>query len=91
MISALISCFNIRIPCIRDFITLALFQTDGGWVRVRTLEYKQQETSKLRKRKSRFTQSCAISLFLPHFDVVCDLVWSFSNGNGGTATRERQN
>ena len=37
------SCFNIRIPCISDFITIALFQTDGGWVSVRTLEDKQQD------------------------------------------------
>ena len=56
------SCCNIRIPCISDFITIALFQTDGGWVSVRTLEDKQQETSKVRKRKRRFTQSCAISV-----------------------------
>ena len=58
------SCFNIRIPCVRDFITIALFQTDGDWVSVRTLEDKQQETSKVRKRKRRFTQSCAISVFV---------------------------
>ena len=58
------SCFNIRIPCVRDFITIALFQTDGGRVSVRTLEDKQQETSKVRKTKRRFTQSCAISVFV---------------------------
>ena len=67
-------------------ITVALFQTDEGWVRVRALENKQGDTSKVRNRRLRFSQSCAISLFLPHFNVICDLVWSFSNGDGDVKT-----
>ena len=67
-------------------ITVALFQTDEGWVRVRALGNKQGDTSKVRKRRLRFSQSSAISLFLPHFNVICDLVWSFSNGDGDVKT-----
>ena len=61
---------------IKTFFNSLLYKTNRFQVAVRLFSNRSQRTSKCSKNISDTLgcTSCATSLFLPHFDIICDLL-----------------